>query len=64
MPLAPDDQLRIDEAEKEAAAAGSTKLLVRDPTESQKLSPFTVICILLNRMIGESFELERDNDIC
>ena len=56
--------MRIDEAEKEAAAAGSAKVLVRDPTESQKLSPFTVICILLNRMIGESSESDRDPDIC
>lgn len=54
MPLSKDDQLRVEEAEKEAAIVGSTKLLVRDPTELQKLSPFTVICIVLNRMIGES----------
>ena len=54
MPLSKDDQLRIEEAEKEAAIEGSTKLLVRDPTEHQKLSPFTVICVVLNRMIGES----------
>lgn len=55
MPLSKDDQLRIEEAEKEAAIEGSAKLLVRDPTEHQKLSPFTVICVVLNRMIGESF---------
>lgn len=54
MPLAQDDQERVEQAEKEAAIVGSTKLLVRDPTETQKLSPFTVICIVLNRMIGES----------
>jgi hypothetical protein len=63
MPLSPDDQLRIDVAEKEAAAAGSTKLLVRDPTESQKLGPFTVICILLNRMIGGFSNQTGTNDI-
>lgn len=55
MPLAEDDQLRVEQAEREAAAAGSSKLLVRDPTESQKLGPFTVICVVLNRMIGETF---------
>ena len=54
MPLAEDDQLRVEQAEREAAIVGSSKLLVRDPTESQKLSPFTVICVVLNRMIGES----------
>lgn len=54
MPLSKDDQLRVEEAEKEAAIEGSSKLLVRDPTEHQKLSPFTVICVVLNRMIGES----------
>jgi hypothetical protein len=53
MPLAEDDQRRVNEAEAEAAMAGATKLLVRDPTESQKLSPFTVVCIVANRMIGE-----------
>lgn len=55
MPLSKDDQLRVEEAEREAAIVGSTKLLVRDPTEHQKLSPFTVICIVLNRMIGWSY---------
>lgn len=54
MPLAKDDQQRVDEAEKEASAPGSNKLLVRDPTDSQKLGPFTVTCLILNRMIGES----------
>ncbi len=38
MPLAEDDQRRVNEAENEAAMAGSKKILVRDPTESQKLS--------------------------
>lgn len=54
MPLSKDDQLRVEEAEREAAIVGTAKLLVRDPTEHQKLSPFTVVCIVLNRMIGES----------
>ena len=54
MPLSKDDQLRVEEAEREAAIEGSAKLLVRDPTEHQKLSPFTIICVVLNRMIGES----------
>lgn len=53
MPLAEDDQQRVDDAEKEANAPNSTKLLVRDPTDSQKLGPFTVTCLILNRMIGE-----------
>lgn len=54
MPLSKDDQLRVEEAEREAATVGSGILLVRDPNEDQKLSPFTVICIVVNRMIGES----------
>lgn len=53
MPLAADDQQRVDEAEEEANAPHSNKLLVRDPTDSQKLSPFSVVCLILNRMIGE-----------
>lgn len=53
MPLAEDDQQRVNEAVKEANAVDSTKLLVRDPAESQKLGSFTVTCMILNRMIGE-----------
>lgn len=53
MPLEADDQQRVDEATAEAGADGSTKLLVRDATESQKLGPVTVICTILNRTIGE-----------
>ncbi|MCJ1462469.1 hypothetical protein MMC07_001071 [Pseudocyphellaria aurata] len=52
MPLSEEDQQRVDEAEKEASAPGSNKLLVRDPTDPQKLGPFTVTCLILNRMIG------------
>lgn len=52
MPLAKDDQQRVDEAENEANEPNSNKLLVRDPIDSQKLGPFTVICTILNRSIG------------
>ena len=53
MPFEADDQQRIDEAIAEAEADGSTKLLVRDATEHQKLGPLTVICTILNRTIGD-----------
>ena len=52
MPLEADDQQRVDEAIEKAE--GSTKLLVRDPAESQKLSPFDVMCTIWNRTIGSS----------
>ena len=52
MVLEADDQQRVDEAVREAAAEGSTKLLVRDPDESQKLGPITVACTIFNRTIG------------
>lgn len=52
MVLEADDQQRVDDAIREAASKGSTKLLVRDPDESQKLGPLTVICTILNRTIG------------
>lgn len=52
MPLEADDQQRVDEAIAEAGVDGSTKLLVRDVTEYQKLGPITVICTILNRTIG------------
>ncbi|KAL8717385.1 MAG: hypothetical protein Q9225_005366 [Loekoesia sp. 1 TL-2023] len=52
MPLTPEDQLRVDEAEREAAAAGSAKFLSKDASESQKLGPFSVACTVLNRTIG------------
>lgn len=53
MPLTQADQRRVDEAEAEARAAGSTKLLVRVPPESQKLGSITVMCLIMNRSIGE-----------
>ena len=52
MPFEADDQQRVDEAIAEAKANDSTKILVRDATEHQKLGPFTVICTILNRTIG------------
>lgn len=52
MVLEADDQQRVDDAIAEATSKGSTKLLVRDPDESQKLGPLTVICTILNRTIG------------
>ena len=52
MPLEADDQQRVDEAIAEAGDEGSTKIVVRNATEFQKLGPITVICTILNRTIG------------
>ena len=53
MPLEADDQKRVDEAITEAGIEGSTKLLVLNAPESQKLGPVTVICMILNRTVGK-----------
>lgn len=53
MPLTQADQCRVDEAEAEAAAAGSSKMLLRVPPESQKLGPISVMCLIVNRTIGK-----------
>ena len=53
MPLEDDDQKRVDEAITEAGVEGSTKLLVLNASESQKLGPVTVICMILNRTVGQ-----------
>ena len=55
MPLTAADQKRVDEAEADAAAAGNAKLIVRVPSEGQKLGTLTVICLIINRTIGKSF---------
>lgn len=52
MPLEDDDQKRVDEAIVEAGVDGSTKLLVLNASESHKLGPVTVICMILNRTVG------------
>ncbi|KAL8670232.1 MAG: hypothetical protein Q9168_005221 [Polycauliona sp. 1 TL-2023] len=52
MPLTAADQRRVDEAEAEAEAAGSSKLLVRSPDDAQKLGSISVMCLILNRTIG------------
>ncbi|KAL8856831.1 MAG: hypothetical protein Q9178_006548 [Gyalolechia marmorata] len=52
MPLTEADQRRVDAAEAEAEAAGSTKLLIHSPPEPQKLGSITVMCLILNRVIG------------
>ncbi|KAI4236573.1 MAG: hypothetical protein L6R40_006129 [Gallowayella cf. fulva] len=52
MPLTAADQRRVDEAEAEAEAAGSTKLLLRSPPDTQKLGSITVMCLIINRTIG------------
>ena len=52
MPLTAADQRRVEEAEAEAEAAGSTKLLVRSPDDTEKLGSLTVMCLILNRTIG------------
>lgn len=54
MPLTEADQRRVDAAEAEAEKAGSSKLLVRSPPELQKLGSFTVMCLIINRTIGEA----------
>ena len=53
MPLTEADQRRVDEAEADAEAAGSSKLLVRDVPDAQKLGSVTVVCLILNRTIGK-----------
>ena len=53
MPLEDDDQQRVDEAIRAAGSDGPTKLIVHNASESQKLGPATVICMILNRTIGE-----------
>ncbi|KAL9101754.1 MAG: hypothetical protein Q9163_003030 [Psora crenata] len=52
MPLTEADQRRVDEAEAQAEAAGSSKLLVRVPQDQKKLGLITVACLILNRTIG------------
>ena len=53
MPLEDDDQKRVDKAIGEAGTRGSTKLLILNAAESQKLGPVTVICMILNRTVGK-----------
>ncbi|KAL9025552.1 MAG: hypothetical protein Q9196_005646 [Gyalolechia fulgens] len=62
MPFTPEDQVRVDEAEREARAAGSAKLLSKDTSESQKLGPFSVACTVWNRAIGNTALLEHIYD--
>ncbi|KAL8813032.1 MAG: hypothetical protein Q9223_007147 [Gallowayella weberi] len=52
MPLTAADQQRVDEAEADAEAAGSSKLLVRSPPDTQKLGSITVMGLIINRTIG------------
>ncbi|KAL8924119.1 MAG: hypothetical protein Q9208_004256 [Pyrenodesmia sp. 3 TL-2023] len=52
MPLTEADQKRVEAAEAEAEAAGSSKILIRSPPDSQKLGSFTVMCLIMNRTIG------------
>ena len=57
MPLEDDDQKRVDEAITEAGIDGSTKLVVLNASESHKLGPVTVICMILNRTVGKLREI-------
>ena len=59
MPLTEADLRRVEEAEAEAQAAGSSKLLVRSPPEPQKLGSITVMCLMLNRTIGERLKFHK-----
>ncbi|KAL8928810.1 MAG: hypothetical protein Q9208_001588 [Pyrenodesmia sp. 3 TL-2023] len=53
MPLEADDQARVDEAIRESGSdATGNRILVLNPADSQKLGPGTVICTILNRVIG------------
>lgn len=52
MPLTAAERQRVDQAERAAAADGSNKLVVRAPSNNQKLGPFTVVCTIINRAIG------------
>ncbi|KAK3173491.1 hypothetical protein OEA41_006820, partial [Lepraria neglecta] len=52
MPLEEDDQQRVNEAIRDAGIEGCTKLIIRNASESQKLGPATVICMILNRTVG------------
>ena len=58
MPLTEADLRRVEAAEAEAQAPGSSKLLVRSPPEPQKLGSITVMCLMLNRTIGEHSEVQ------
>ena len=53
MPLEEDDQQRVDQAIHEAGIDGPNKILVHNASESQKLGPLTVMCMILNRTFGE-----------
>ena len=53
MLLEADDQARIDKLQGEADANGDTRRFVRNASESQKLGPLTVMCMIINRTIGE-----------
>lgn len=46
MPPDPEARRRAEEAERHA-------IIVHDPTDIQKIGWFTIVCTLLNRMIGE-----------
>lgn len=46
MSLDQDSILQAEEVENHA-------IIVHDPTDTQKIGSFTIICTLLNRMIGE-----------
>ena len=59
MLLEADDQARIDKLKSEADANGDTRRFVRNVSESQKLGPWTVICMIINRTIGEEMQSER-----
>ena len=53
MPLTDADQKRVDAYEAQLTASGSSKIAVRVPGDSQKLGVTTVVCLILNRTIGE-----------
>ena len=59
MLLEADDQARIDKLKREADANGDTRRFVRNPSESQKLGPLTVMCMIINRTIGEEMQREQ-----
>ena len=61
MPLEKDDQERVNQAIREAGIDGPNKIMVHNVSESQKLGPATVMCMILNRTIGKHVTPESTN---
>ena len=53
MPLEHDDQQRVEQTMREVGSDDPTRIVIRNASESQKLGPVTVICMILNRTVGK-----------